>query len=106
MTGMEKAVQAIFAFAESVEAFWGESEWSFRAFIEPESTESPEEEEIMPAGIYDGRRYSLIAEPTAFCGTEKGAEITAKSGCFELIRLEKMPTGHWEGILKRKAGDD
>ena len=106
MTGMEKAAGAIFGFAEKVSAALGNEVWSFRAFIEPESAHSPEEGEITPAGICDGRRYLIVAHPEAFSGTEAGAQISAKSGVFELIRLEKMPSGHWEGVMRRKAGVD
>lgn len=105
MTDMERAAQAVFRFAEKVEAAFGEKAWSFRAFIEPQSADTPEGAEIFPAGISDGRRYALIAERTAFSGGEKGAVISAGSGVFEVLRLEKMPSGHWEGVMRRKAGD-
>ena len=106
MTGMEKAAQAIFAFAENVKAQCDGGEWNFRAFIEPKNTSSPEEDEVMPEGVYDGRRYALIAQMGAFTGEEKDVCISAKSGVYELIRLEKMPSGHWEGVMRRKAGAD
>ncbi|MBR4953669.1 MAG: hypothetical protein IKZ30_04045 [Oscillospiraceae bacterium] len=104
MTDMEKAAQAVFAFAENVKAHCDGGEWNFRAFIEPKNTSSPEEGEVMPEGVYDGRRYTLIAQVNAFSGEEKDVSISAKSGVYELIRLEKMASGHWEGIMRRKVG--
>lgn len=106
MTGMEKAVNAIFAHGEKVSAAHEDKVWSFRAFIEPVNVRSPEEDEALPEGVYDGRRYTLLASCDAFSGTEVSAQISAKSGEYELVRLEKMPSGHWEGIMRRKAGAD
>lgn len=106
MTGMEKAVSAIFAYGEKVSASFGDKVWSFRAFIEPVNVRSPEESEVLPGGIYDGRRYMLLASCDAFSGTETLAQISAKSGKYELIRLEKMSSGHWEGIMRRKEDTD
>ena len=103
---MERAAQAVFSFAEKVSAQHNGRAWSFRAFIEPKSAVTPEEELVLPAGVYDGRRYAMIAEAAAFNGREKGAAISAKSGEYEVLRIEKMPSGHWEGILERKAGGE
>ena len=76
---------------------------SARAFLRPASLRSPETPELCPAGAADGRRWRLILEPMALCGT---VTVTIDGRAYVLLRREMIGGGdHIEGLLCRKAGD-
>jgi len=92
-------------YAQTVTVRSAGGEKTAKAFIQPESTVSPEyEAKPTPLGLADDRRYIIIAEPGAF-GNDGGAEICWNGQVFELLRREKLGGGsHWEGIMRLKGG--
>lgn len=75
-----------------------------KAFVEPISVTSPEEEgRATIMGLADDRRYLLIAERAAIeCGDE--VELCCGDRVYELLRCEMVGGSHWEGIMKLKGG--
>ena len=100
----ERTVNTIFRYAEKVTGELEGEKWTFRAFIEPRIYDIPRNDDVLPEGIYDGRSYLMLASFGAFVGTEKGAKVKSSSGIYEIMRLERLPSGHWECIMRRKAG--
>ena len=78
-----------------------------RAFIQAISVLSPEERtEALPLGTVDKRRWLLIAEPGAILSGEGPLEIHCGDRRYEVLRCERLEGGHWEGLLRLKAGGE
>ncbi len=75
--------------------------YTARAFLQPLSVRTPETPEITPAGVVDGRRWRVIAQPLSLTGP---VTFTDGSAVYRLLRWEEIG-GHLEGIACREAAE-
>ncbi|MBQ8263454.1 MAG: hypothetical protein IJV74_03405 [Clostridia bacterium] len=92
-------------YAQDVVIEEGGEKKAAKAFIQPLSISSPENEgRATPMGMADDRRYLLITAADAI-NTGENALISCGDRVYSLLRCELMGGGsHWEGIMKLKAG--
>jgi hypothetical protein len=69
-----------------------------RAFLQPQSDRTPETPEITPAGVVDGRRWRVIAQPLSLTGP---VTFTTQRG-LPLLRWEEIG-GHLEASRAGRA---